>query len=173
MKVFRIALMAVSVLLCAISSQAQARPVPAINYQREFNESDLVVIATSTTRPTDTNERSFILNIYRPNKDGKQVPVQSIGVETRFRVSLVLKGEKSIKQFTLHHYRVADPAMCIVNGPMLVSFIGPSDFDSSNARGHNSYLLFLVRESDGRYAPTGGQKDPGYEAIHPLPYEPN
>jgi hypothetical protein len=47
-------------------------------------------------------------------------------------------------------------------------FLDPSDISK-----RSSYLLFLVLERDGRLAPTGGQTDPGYKAISPLPFEPN
>lgn len=151
-------IMSVAIFACALIGQAQARPLAEINYPKEFNESDLVVIATPTSRTTDTNERSLILDIYRQDKDGKQVPVPSIGVETPFRISLVLKGDSTLTQFTLHHYRLAQ-AEAVVNGPMLFFSAAPN---------RSSYLLFLVHEPDGRYAPTGGQEDPAYEAIHPL-----
>jgi len=137
-----------------------------INYQKEFNASDLVVIATPTAQMKDTQERSLILNIYRQDKDGKQVPVPSIGVETPFSVSVVLKGDKALKQLTLHHYRVADKIAPVVNGPGLFSY--PADSIAGEQQ-RSSFLLFLVRESDGRYAPTWGQVDAGYHSIHPLP----
>jgi hypothetical protein len=146
----------------------QARPMAIINYQRQFDQSDLVVIATPTAKTADTSERSLILNIYRQDRDGKQIPVESVGVETPCRIAAVLKGDKALKQFTLHHYREeADGALATVNGPLLVSFADPSD-----GKNLHSYLMFLVREADGRYAPTGGQTDPAYHAIHALPYEP-
>jgi hypothetical protein len=44
-------------------------------------------------------------------------------------------------------------------------------FDPSDPSKRNSCLLFLVREPDGRFAPTGGQTDPGYKAINPLPLD--
>jgi hypothetical protein len=38
-------------------------------------------------------------------------------------------------------------------------------------RKRSCFLLFLVREPDGRYAPTGGQTDTGDKAINPLTFE--
>lgn len=95
--------------------------------------------------------------------DGTQSQIEAIGVETPFRASAILKGDKSIRTFVLHHYREASPAPAI-GEPMLVFFDPPK---------RRSYLLFLVREPDGRYAPTAGQTDPGQKAISSLPFELN
>jgi len=97
-------------------------------------------------------------------KDGKQSAIKSIGVETVFAVSAVLKGDATVKQFTLHHYREAKPSIAS-DGPSLVRF------DPSDMKARSSYLLFLVRESDGRFAPVGGQTDPGMKSISPIPLE--
>ncbi|HSS96530.1 MAG TPA: hypothetical protein VLK33_05865, partial [Terriglobales bacterium] len=77
----------------------------------------------------------------------------------------VLKGDETIKKFTLHHYRQGNNGDVAMNGPLLVFF------DPSDTSKRNSYLLFLVREPDGRFAPTGGQVDPGYKAINQLPHD--
>jgi hypothetical protein len=79
----------------------------------------------------------------------------------------VLKGDKTTKQFTLHHYRKAQIRAPGLDEPSLV-FFDPSDLSQRSA-----YLLFLVREPDGRFAPTGGQTDPGYKVINRLPFEQN
>jgi hypothetical protein len=54
-----------------------------------------------------------------------------------------------------------------MNGPSLVSF------DPSDMKQRSSYLLFLIREPDGRFAPTGGQTDPGFKAVTSMPMELN
>ena len=51
----------------------------------------------------------------------------------------------------LRHYRLADPKQPMINGPNLASFD-----PKQNAR----FLLFLHRETDGRYSPVSGQTDP-------------
>jgi hypothetical protein len=76
-----------------------------LNYQQMFEKSDVVVIATPKSKTTDTKEQTFLPNIWLQDKDGKQSKTKSIGVETVFAVSAVLKGDATIKQFTLHHYR--------------------------------------------------------------------
>jgi hypothetical protein len=166
MKVLRFVLMAVTILFCTTPEQSRAREMLVLTYQEMLAKSDLVVIATPRSKTADTSERAFLPNIWFQDKDGRRSKVDSIGVETVFAVSAVLKGDLTDKQFTLHHYREAKNGL-MADGPFLVSF-DPSDISK-----RSSYLLFLVREPDGRFAPTGGQTDPGFKAISPLPLEPN
>ena len=137
-----------------------------LSYQEMLEKSDLVVIATPKSKTTDTREQAFLPNIWLQDKDGRRSKIESIGVETVFAVSAVLKGDKMGKQFTLHHYREAKIRPALDEASLVV-------FDPSDISKRSSYLLFLVREPHGRFAPTGGQTDPGYKAINPLPFEPN
>jgi len=136
-----------------------------LSYHDVLEKSDLVVIATPKSKTTDTKEQAYFPNIFRQDEKGNESRVEAIGVETVFEVAAVLKGDQAIKLFTLHHYRGVQTAAGELNGPLLV-FFDPSDTSQLN-----SYLLFLVREPDGRYAPTGGQTDPGYKAINRLHLE--
>jgi hypothetical protein len=154
------AIAAAGVVLC---SPLQARPVPLVSYQGLFNAADLVVIATPINRTADTSERTVFHDISR-SEDGRAVPIEAIGVETRFRVSLVFNGDTKLKTFVLHHYRERARPAIEANGPGLV-FFDPADVGQ-----RHSWLLFLVRESDGRYAPAGRQTDPAYQAFHALPH---
>jgi hypothetical protein len=147
-------------------NQSQAREMVVLSYQEMLEKSDLVVIATPKSKTTDTKEQAFLPGIWLQGEDGKRSKTKSIGVETLFAVSAVLKGEATVKQFTLHHYREAQIST-VLDGPYLVSF-DPLDISK-----RSSYLLFLVREPDGRFAPIGGQTDPGDKAISRLPFEPN
>lgn len=165
MKVFRLVLKTATILLLVTSNQAHARLVAIISYQEMLAKSDLVVIANPTSKTTDTKEEAFLPNIWLQDKDGKQSKIKSIGVETVFAVSAVLKGNATVKRFTLHHYREAGSGENQLNGPILVRF-DPSDLSK-----RSSYLLFLVREPDGRFAPVGGQTDPGLKAISPIPFD--
>jgi hypothetical protein len=137
-----------------------------VSYQELFDKSDLIVIASPVTKTADTDERTYFQDISQTDKDGKQTSVAAIGVETPFSVSVLIKGDRGIKQFILHHYRVAlYPApdgreVVFIGGPNVVSF------DPSRRR--RDILLFLVKEQDGRYAPYGGQNDPGLQAIKAL-----
>jgi hypothetical protein len=166
MRVLRFVLMVATILFCTTPKQSQARLMTVLTYREMLAKSDLVVIATPKSKTTDTSEQAFLPNIWVQDKDGRRSKVDSIGVETVFAVSAVLKGDVTDKQFTLHHYREAKSRL-MTDGALLV-FFDPSDISK-----RSSYLLFLVREPDGRFAPTGGQTDPGFNAINPLPFEPN
>ncbi|UWZ84060.1 hypothetical protein [Occallatibacter riparius] len=144
---------------------AQARLVSILSYREMLAKSDLVVIANPVTKTEDTKERSVLPGIARQDSEGRRSKVEVIGVDTVFAVSAVLKGNPATERFTLRHYRETDdtPRM---NGPSLVRF------DPSEVSNRSSYLMFLVREPDGRFAPVGGQTDPGTQAICPIPHEP-
>lgn len=163
MNVFRFVLKTATILLLVMPNQAPARETPVLSYQEMLAKSDLVVIANPTSKTADTSEGSFLPGIWMQESDGKQSRIKSIGVETVFAVSAVLKGDSTLKQFTLHHYREAQVSHAL-DGPFLVRF-DPSDISK-----RSSYLLFLVREPDGRFAPIGGQTDPGMKAISPIPF---
>jgi len=122
-----------------VADDANARITKAWRYQEMFDKADLVVIAR-VAATKDTDERSTILTL------------DVIGVVTEFRTHLILKGDKSIKTFQLHHYRLVSESdkWNIANGPNLISFSWE----------HPPFLLFLTREGDGRYAPVTGQEDP-------------
>lgn len=112
-----------------------------------WQKSDLVVIARALSTK-DTDERTKLGDL--------QPPLEAIGVESEFETQLVLKGAKNINNFKIHHYRTDE---AFSNGPSLVDV--PKDK-------HPSYLLFLTKEKDGRYAPTNGQIDPAVCSIFRL-----
>jgi hypothetical protein len=138
-----------------------------LSYEEMFAKSDLVVIAKAASKTTDTKEEGFLSGIWQQEMGGQPSQIRSIGVETVFAVSAVLKGDADLRRFTLHHYREErfknESDIVELNGLFLVRF------DPSDPSKHNSYLLFLVRERDGRFAPIGGQTDPGMKAIIPIP----
>ncbi|MDA1054933.1 MAG: hypothetical protein O3C40_31300 [Planctomycetota bacterium] len=136
-----------STFLLVSTGSVSARLVRHWSYQELLDKSDLVAIAT----PRATNDTEEHINL--PGLAAQRV----VGVETEFAVSVVLKGDKALKKFSLHHYR-AEGAMVVRNGPTLVSF----------APGEKTFIAFLVREADGRYAPTVGQVHPGMQGIHVL-----
>ncbi len=132
----------VALILFTATTLAEARAVRLWTYQELLDKADFVVIAVPTAMG-DCQERLQSL-------PGTRQPV--VGVETKFQVSAVLKGEKSTKEFVLHHYRCDGFPCTMPNGPTFITF------DPAKKR---PYLLFLVREADGRYAPVVGQIDPG------------
>src|ERR1700681_2017198 len=128
-----------SMLLVALQGQLTGRLIKDWSFQEMFAKSDVVVIATPISTK-DTGEHSTLTDL--------SPPVTVLGLSTEFEVRLVLKGDTKIKTFVLHHYRLAhDEPM--VHGPAPVTF-------NSKWR-WTPFLLFLVKESDGRYAPVTGQ----------------
>lgn len=102
-----------SFLILATSLVAQARLIPHWFEQELLDKFDLVVIAIPTTN-SDTTEHTDL-----PGFLAQHV----IGVETGFAVSAVVKGEKEMKNFILHHYRADEARAGIVaNGPSFISF---------------------------------------------------
>ncbi len=145
MKPTHLAVLAAAFLIL-LASTASARAVRPWPYSELLEKSDLVVIATPTGT-TDTSEQ-----IDLPGFTGQHV----VGVETKFAISAVFKGDQAAKEITLHHYRIADGAPSVPNGPMFIAF-QPAD---NQLLIKPAYLLFVVCEADGRYAPVVGQTDP-------------
>jgi hypothetical protein len=131
---------------------ANARNVEQWSYEELFTKSDFVVIAAPASKTRDTKERNLLTYNISPN-------VAVIGVTTEFESLLVLKGPKR-KKFTLHHYRPAPLDKVMLNGPGLLSF-NPDPVPQP-------FLMFLVRESDGRFAPVAQQTDLG-TSVQQLP----
>ena len=146
MKSIGIFLLATACVLASTDIVA-ARAIRIWSYQELLDKSDLVVIASPTANK-DTRE-----HIDLPGFDGQRV----VGVETRFTVSAVLKGDQKMKDFVVHHYHPGPDGMIVPNGPTFVSFAVPKEPKVFP----RTYILFLLRETDGRYAPVVGQADPG------------
>jgi hypothetical protein len=144
--------------LCVVPT-VHAHVLEIIPYQRLFEKSDFIAIAVPVTKTTDTQERTFYSNLARVNADGIQSPFPAIGVETAFEVLMVLKGNSDVKRFVLHHYRDAPSPELSFGGGATVSF------DPTDAKQPREFLMFLIREKDGRYAPYGDQTDPNGRSI--------
>lgn len=80
---------------------AQGRPVSSLTYQQMFDQSDLVAFAQPVSTNTTAEQRVL------PNLSP---PIHVVGVETKFAVEMVLKGNKETRDFVLHHYGDARPA---------------------------------------------------------------
>jgi hypothetical protein len=113
-------------------------------YQEMFDKAELVVIATAS-ETKDTGERTTL-------------KVRVKGVETKFTTALTLKGPTGVRVFILHHYQVEseDDPLSDQEIPLLVS-IPPGQ--------RRTFLLFLIKEKDGRYAPATGQTDPAVFSV--------
>ena len=129
---------------------AQAREMRSWSYQELYDQADLVVIAKPISTQ-DASERA-VLPKFSPD-------LNVVGLSTAFDISVVMKGDRSLKKCVLHHYRLANPKEMRVNGPMLASF---------DPKEHTRFLLFLRREADGRYSPVSGQTDPTLFSVQKL-----
>jgi len=142
------ALLSLALLITVAAPRLFSRTIPTYTYDQLLAQSDFVVVARPLQKTHDTPERSTLRDVSPP------VPV--IGVETQFETTWVLKGSKR-DRFILHHYRERQlppkhPSIetVVLDGLLLVKF---------DPKGYSEYLLFLVRERDGRFAPAGGQTD--------------
>ena len=135
------------ILLLGVALVAQSRITRSWSYQELYDQADLVIIAKPTS-VQETAEKAVLPNL-APD-------VHVIGLSTEFAISLVMKGNKTFKKATLHHYRLANPEQPMLNGPMLASF---------DTKQPTRFLLFLKREQDERYAPVSGQTDPSMISI--------
>lgn len=136
----------------ALSYPADARLGWYPDYDELAKKCNVIVIARDIA-VRELSETSGLPDFIPPKK--------VVGVETTFKVVTVLKGEMTGTTFVLHHYRFpttsAAKDMVEVNGTSMVTFLGNKQ----------RYLMFLNKESDGRYAPASGQTDP-YLSIRPL-----
>jgi hypothetical protein len=133
-----------AVVLLAVLSSTRGRLMEDTTYAEMFDKADLVVIAKPVSTK-DTSEHTMLLG-----------NIRVVGVNTDFETRFVLKGEKSIRKFVLHHYRLTHRHEPIVNGPDLAVF---------NLKEPKAFLMFLTKQADGRYAPASGQIDPAAFSI--------
>lgn len=134
-----------SLLLFLLPSWGFSRLEKGMTYQEMESQADLVVIA----KPTSTKEMT----------EGEEVlggTWKVIGLSTKFSVHAILKGDKDLKSFVLHHYRINGDSKALINGPNFVHF---------DPKARYCFLLFLRKEPDGRYAPVAGQIDPAITSI--------
>src|SRR5215469_4483204 len=154
--------LAVIAVLFGAAAPAEARLVQEFTYQALFDRADVVVIAQPISKTADTNESTFFSDMVRQDSSGRSSKVAAIGVVTSFKVLKVIKGEQTLEQFVLHHFRELNSPEIMVDGPMVMSF------DPADPKRPREFLMFLVREGDGRYAPYGGQTDPWGRSIMSL-----
>jgi hypothetical protein len=119
------------------------------SYREMFDRADLVIVATPISTK-DTDERTTLQDL-RP-------PVGVVAILTEFKTLLVMKGAKDIQTFQLHHYRLESEELreTLEDGPDLVRI---------RIEDHSTFLLFLTKESNGRYAPVTGQTDPALFSV--------
>jgi hypothetical protein len=140
-----------------VFSLAHAHSMSLLHYREYFDRSDLVVIANPTANTADSGERDVWFDLR--SSDGRVVATYP-GVQTPFAVAVVLKGDPRIQEFVLRHCREEAS----------VPIQSASHFLFFTAVPPASYLMFLVRNSDGHYVPTLGQADADYGAVTKLQY---
>lgn len=132
--------------------ELSARRVETWSDERLMRESDLVVIAVPTAS-ADTGGCARL--------GGWTVDFP--GVNTDFKVSVVLKGKLKGDTLRVLHFRLPKDVL-IQNGPGLVTFrMKGMEFRTKGAQialGKPSYLLFLTERKDGRFEPVSGRVDP-------------
>jgi hypothetical protein len=131
--------------------------VGGMTFKEMLDRADLVVIATAL-KTKDTKERKKLIDIDTNihTTAPEQLQDEVIGVETEFQTRLILKGPKGVTKFLLHHYRSTWNEQEVANGPNFIEI--PSNR-------HGTFLMFLAREKDGRYAPVTGQFDPAVLSV--------
>jgi hypothetical protein len=124
-------------------------------YQQMFEKADLVVKAEWVSTK-DTDERSTL----------RDTDVKGMGVTSEFEIHFVVKGPKDVKKFELHHYKFQDEDDAFrAYPPQLIRIIPPVTRDGRHYPGGGEFLLFLIKELDGRYAPVTGQTDPAVSSV--------
>lgn len=149
-----------ALLLCLglSGSVANARPVLLPPLRQLDSEVDVVAVG----KPVSTQQTGEQTTV--PHIGPESIP--AVGMSTEFKVRYVLKGGTNLGALVVYHLREKNTgAGAGVNGPK-PSTIDPQvngprlfSFDPKDA---SSYLLFLKREPDGRYAP--------YDQTDPLLY---
>ncbi len=132
--------------LSAATFIAWARLINARSYDELDKMSDIIAVARPVAT-TDTDEKTILPNI--------SPDILVVGLSSEFEIIANLKGDNRLKKLVVHHYRLANPHQSMFNAPMLASF---------DPKKSTRYLLFLQRESDGRYAPYD-QVDPACTSI--------
>ena len=135
--------------LAATTFVADARGILLTTFRQMDRASDIIVVATPLSTK-DTAEQTRLPHL------SPEIPIA--GLSSEFEVSLVLKGDNSLKKLVLHHYRLANPSRWGGEFTWLAAF---------DPKEPTRYLLFLHREPDGRYAPFD-QVDPALTSIFAL-----
>jgi hypothetical protein len=139
----------VIICLSAFPIVSPGRLVQIMSDEEMRKRADLVAVARPVST-RDTAEVTVLTNI------GRQMRV--LGRETKFQVQRVEKGDTNLTEFVLHHCRLADPGLLSINGPEFLNFAG--------RRTNDSFLVYLVLEGHGRFAPVSGQTDPAPSVVY-------
>lgn len=142
----------VAALFIANVCPLKARLREGWSFREMFDRADFVVIA----RVVASRDKGQLTTL--PNFDPA---LKVIEVLTEFESLLLVKGAKDTVKFELRHYRYQseEEEFAAANNPQLIK-INPGE--------QPAFLLFLVKERDGKYAPFGGQIDPAAMSVFDL-----
>ena len=134
-------------------------------YERLFKEAELVVLAEAT----GSTESGEVVKV-------KDWSTEFVGVNTKFTVKSVLKGQFADKPLTVFHLKTK-PEVLIQNGPLFVEFCHQRRVlkvrgEKAVAESKPAYLLFLKKGKDGRYEPASGRIDPELSVKEVVPPQP-
>lgn len=146
-----------SAVLFALGAPVMGRfLIGGLSFRQMLEQADVVVVATVVSTH-DTPEKKRLIDIDTPRTARPELLHDAVvGVETEFRTRAVLKGATNLERFVLHHYRLAETD---------VPGYGAPNFIDVDPERHATYLMFLRRETDGRYAPVTGQFDPAVLSV--------
>ena len=131
--------------------KSQARIMTGWNYDGLNDKATLVVIATPTKVAT-TTERAALPDIRAGTNE-----IFGTGIETRFEILTVLKGDHSVRAIVLHHYKLAPTPENLNDGRIHIDMGGGPGLVSFEPKDRKIYLIFLRQEADGRYAAVSGR----------------
>ncbi len=86
--------------LAATTFVADARLINSRSFRELDKRADIIVVA----KPVSTKDTAEQINLPHISPD-----IHVVGLSSEFEVSLVLKGDNSLKKLVVHHYRLANP----------------------------------------------------------------
>ncbi len=143
-------------ILLAASAIVWARPVQILTVEEQYQQADLVVIASAVETRDLLAQQPAAADAWR-------------AVQTDFLVEAIVQGnpprlgEEGKHIVTVEHFRYQDKSaeVSVVDSPTFVEF---------NPQLKHRYLLSLKRMEGGHYAPVSGQMDPGLSFFRLEPY---
>jgi hypothetical protein len=133
-------------LMLIIPALSFGRLTEVWSYDRMSERASLIVIA----KPLSTVE------ISNDDKLPGGLDYNVVGLLTTFQVKTVLKGDKTLKEFTMHYYRLKTPQESKTDRPNFVSF---------DLKHPQTYLFFLGNDTNNNYSPVTGQVDPAQLSV--------
>jgi hypothetical protein len=146
-----------------LGSIVQAREVNDWDYATLSTRADLIAIGTRTSTKSVDFDFSRVepwRSILALPRIGPQVGAILVAEVTEFDVAAILKGEIQTRSISVFHFSFSKDQQFIENGPHFFreGLLTPRD-RMQPLRKDGPYLLFLKRNSDGRFEPVTGQDD--------------